>query len=59
MDTGSCFTGVKWLEREIDHSPLSSVEVKKDIAECLHGMERDGHIDIGAVGAEQSFSNFV
>jgi len=59
MDIGGCFTGVKWPEREIDHWPLSSVEVKNEIAECLHGMDRDGHIYNGAVGVELSFSTFV
>jgi hypothetical protein len=30
MDTGNSFPGVKRLEREADHSSLSSAEVKKD-----------------------------
>jgi hypothetical protein len=51
VDIGDCSTGVKWLKREIDHTPLSSVEVKNDIAECLRGMYRDRHIYFGAVGA--------
>jgi hypothetical protein len=39
MGTGS-FSGVKWPERDVDHPPSSSAEVKERVELCLSSPSR-------------------
>jgi hypothetical protein len=50
VDTGDSFTGVQQPEREVDHSSLSSVEVKNDRAVLVPSCHGQGHIYFWVVG---------